>query len=106
MATSAQSMFSALRVTRAAHLDDVAKVHVRALDPKVEGDRNYGVSVPMQYNDAIDIARKNFRDAFEKGVLKPGNQPSEVVEWDARGTESAFGIKFKGFEEMVVDVVS
>ncbi|KAF1953319.1 NAD(P)-binding protein [Byssothecium circinans] len=98
--------FAGTRTTGAAHIRDVATVHVRALEQKIEGNRNYGVTVPMMYNKAIDIAKKHFPEAFEKGTLQPGDQPSEVVEWDAKETENLFDLKFKDFEQMIVEVVS
>ncbi|KAF1978043.1 NAD(P)-binding protein [Bimuria novae-zelandiae CBS 107.79] len=80
--------------------------HVRALDEDIKENCNLGVSVPMQYNDAVPIARKHFPEAFERGLLLPGEQPSEAVVWNASATEAMLDMKFKGFEEMVVDVVS
>lgn len=100
-------VFSGTRTAGAAHLDDVTKVHVKMLDLSVPGNTSYGVSINMQYNDAISIAKKHFPDAFEKGVFTDkGDQPSETVQWDASETEEALSVRFKGYEQMVVDVVS
>lgn len=61
----------------------------------------------MQYDATISIAKTYFSEAFSNGTYsEQGNQPSEVVQWDMRATEEAFGFKFKYFENMVVDVVS
>jgi hypothetical protein len=94
------------RITGVAHLDDVSAVHVRALDSSIRGNSVYGVSVSAKYNNAIDIARKHFPAAFDRGIFTPGDQPSEIIEWNSADTEKSFGTKLKGFEEMVVDVLA
>ncbi|KAF2651003.1 cinnamoyl-CoA reductase [Lophiostoma macrostomum CBS 122681] len=94
------------RITGVAHLDDVAAVHVCALDQSIKGNSIYGVSVSAEYNKAIAITRNHFPDAFEKGIFADGDQPSEIIEWNATDTETKLGMKFKRFEEMVVDVVA
>lgn len=122
MAMSAQQMFQSSngvllmllqgrkfpidRITGVAHLDDVAAVHVRALDRSVKGNSIYGVSISAKYNSAIEIAQKHFLGAFERGIFAPGDQPSEVIEWDSTATENIFDIRFKDFVDMVVDVVA
>ena len=88
------------------HVDDVAYVHIAALDPKIEGNQNFGVNSNgvdgIQWDDAIDIVKKHFPKEVEKGVFPlGGSQKSNLVKFDATRTEEVFGFKFKSFEEQI-----
>lgn len=99
--------FQGSRTAGAAHIEDVSRVHIRALDPDIPGNAAYGVTTPMEYDAAILIAKTHFPEAFADGTFNmDGSQPSEVVHWDAKVTEKVFGITFKSYEMMVVDVVT
>ena len=97
------------------HPSDVAYSHVASLalpqtDHPLPRMLNFGVSnsLPAQYewNDVISIAKKLFPDAIEEGLLPlSGSVKSIALPFDASKTEEMFGIKLKGFEEMVVDAV-
>ncbi|TFB00470.1 hypothetical protein CCMA1212_007711 [Trichoderma ghanense] len=94
------------------HLDDVARLHVLALDPKVEGNQDFLAGShslePFDWRDSIDIIKKHFPQAVADGVFK-----FEAVEQlvtlkaqvDSTKAEKLFGFKFKRFEEQVVSVV-
>ena len=97
--------FEAPRLAGAAHIDDVSRVHVLALDEKIKGGQDFGVTVPMVYDDIFDIVKKHFPRAFNDGTFTRGHQPSLGVNWDASKTEEVFGLKFKSYENMVVDFV-
>jgi nucleoside-diphosphate-sugar epimerase len=90
------------------HVDDVAVVHIASLDPKIEGNRNFGVNSDIngvQWDDALGIVKKHFPEAVEKGVFPlGGTQTSLPTSFDASKTESVLGIKFRGFEEMIVSL--
>jgi nucleoside-diphosphate-sugar epimerase len=91
------------------HVDDVAFVHVAALKPEVKGNRNFGVNYlgdsPVQWDEAIDIVKKHFPKEVEKGVFPLGGSvPSLPTHFDASKTEQTFGIKFKNYEEAVVNL--
>jgi nucleoside-diphosphate-sugar epimerase len=93
------------------HIDDVAAVHVAALDPKIEGNRNFGISnninEDIKFDDAKEIVKDRFPEAVEKGVFTlTGSAPNTKLPFDATKTEEVFGMKFKGFDEAVVDMVS
>lgn len=95
----------------ACHIDDVAHVHVAALDPKIQGNRNFGISNDLRehvrFDDAKDIVRDRFPEAVQRGVFSlKGSAPTTPLPFDARATEEVFGVRFKSFEEAVVDMVS
>ncbi|KIW23252.1 uncharacterized protein PV07_11464 [Cladophialophora immunda] len=92
------------------HVDDVAYVHIASLDPKVQGNHNFGVNYDVngvKWDDAIDIVKTHFTAAVEKGVIPlGGSQSSLPMPFDASKTEEALGIKFKDFEEQIVSLAS
>lgn len=91
------------------HVDDVAFVHIASLDPKIDGNRNFGVEYrgdkPVEWDDAIDIVKRHFPEEVKKGVFPLGGSlKSFPLPFDARKTEETFGIKFKSYEEQVVSI--
>lgn len=91
-------------------VDDVAQVHVSALDPKVEGNQAFVVTSDgvdgAQWEDAIETVRKYFPEALSDGRLKSnGKQPTAVVRVDAGKTEKTFGIHLTSFENQVKSLV-
>ncbi|OQU97407.1 hypothetical protein CLAIMM_03340 [Cladophialophora immunda] len=91
------------------HIDDVAFVHVAALDPKITENQNFGVnytsSNPINWDDAIDIVKRHFPQEVEAGVFPLGGTlPSVHVPFDASKTEKTLGLKFKGYEEQIVNL--
>lgn len=92
------------RLAGAAHVDDVAKVHVLSLDKEKAERQDFGVTAPVVYDDAFDIVKKHFPREVDEGVFKQGSQPSLPINWNAEKTENVFGFKFKTYEDMVLDV--
>ncbi|KAJ9605711.1 hypothetical protein H2200_009560 [Cladophialophora chaetospira] len=93
------------------HVDDVAVVHVKALNAEVKGHQNFGVTFDgpnvIEWNDAQGIVKKKLPELVEKGVFPlGGNVVSPPLPYVAAKTEQALGIKFKSFEEMIVDLAS
>jgi len=91
------------------HIDDVARIHIDALKPSVPGNRNYlcssGGVAGTTWEDAKDIARRNFGKAVEDGSLPlAGSQPTRPIKFDTSETEEMFGWKFASFEEQVKSV--
>ncbi|KAL6851847.1 NAD(P)-binding protein [Trichoderma novae-zelandiae] len=91
-------------------VDDVAKIHVLALDPTIPGNQAFlAVADDVDgkpWDDAIMIIRENFPEAVEKGLLKTtGKQPTITVRVDAKKTEETFGFKFAGFDQQVKSLV-
>ncbi|KIW65725.1 hypothetical protein PV04_07952 [Phialophora macrospora] len=89
------------------HLDDVAFLHIAALDPKVQGNKNFGANYDVngvKWDEAIDIVKKHFPTEVEKGVFPLGGSlPSLPMPFDASESENFFGFKFKDFETQIVD---
>jgi nucleoside-diphosphate-sugar epimerase len=89
------------------HNDDVAKVHIRALNPKVPGNTSYIVSRPSCWNSVKIIAPKCFPEAVLCGKLPLTGSVSTIsIDIDTRKTEEIFNIEFRKFEEQVEDVLS
>ncbi|KAL9625661.1 MAG: hypothetical protein Q9160_000375 [Pyrenula sp. 1 TL-2023] len=90
------------------HVNDVAKMHVRALDPAVAGGQFFlGVSngSRTRWDDAEEIVRRNFPDAVAKGLFPfGGEQPTKILNVDNTLTQKALGIEFLGYEEQVKSV--
>ncbi|KIW69903.1 hypothetical protein PV04_02220 [Phialophora macrospora] len=93
------------------HVDDVAFVHVAALDPEISGHRNFGVAYNgpdgIEWDAAIEIVKRRLPELVERGVFPLGGTVvTQKVPFDASKTERALGIKFKTFEDMIVDVAN
>jgi hypothetical protein len=92
------------------YVNDVAKIQVMSLDPKIKGNQNFVISghglEGIIWDDAIEIAKKNFPEAVEKGVLKlGGTQPTKKLLLDSSRTEEVLGFKLAGYEEQVKSVL-
>lgn len=93
-------------------VDDVAKVEVLALDPKLakNGDNFIAAGSPsgmsIEWNDVTQIVGKLFPDAVKSGILPlGGDQESISVSYDVSKTEEAFGFKFAGLETQVKSLI-
>ena len=91
------------------HVNDVAKVHVLSLDPKIEGNQNLGVQTGgtdgVVWGDCIDIVKKRFPEAVKDGRLPAtGTQPTRKVKYDTSRTEKVLGISFQSYEDALVSV--
>jgi nucleoside-diphosphate-sugar epimerase len=91
------------------HVDDVAFMHVKGLDPKVPAGSYIGNSddyAGTVWQNATRIAAEHFPKAVEKGFLpNNGLQPTRKLRVDAKKTEEVMGVKFLSFEEQVKSVV-
>jgi hypothetical protein len=96
-------------------LDDVAKVHVLALDKKVlDGDKpiydhfltSSGGENGTTFDNAIEIVRKNFPKQTKQGLFPlTDTQPAKRLPIDSSRREAVFRIKLAWFEEQVNSVV-
>ncbi|EGX93468.1 3-beta hydroxysteroid dehydrogenase/isomerase, putative [Cordyceps militaris CM01] len=92
------------------HIDDVAKLHVLALDPAISDHQSYLASNPasIEWAESFDIVKRRFPDEYAAGLFKfdsiprPESGPFPV---DSSKATRTFNIKFKNFEEQVVSVV-
>ncbi|GJC85650.1 putative uncharacterized oxidoreductase C513.07 [Colletotrichum liriopes] len=86
-------------------VNDVAAVHVRALSPSTFGKQGYFLGRPVSMEDARDIAKKNFPQAFANGVFSDtGVQPTVDIPTDTSEGEKLLGREFVSGEDMVRDV--
>jgi nucleoside-diphosphate-sugar epimerase len=92
------------------HVHDVARLHVEALNPKIEGNQSFlAVSEGERgtvWEEAIEIVKRNFPEAVKKGILaNDGKAATKRTKVDASRTEKVFGWKFQSYEEQVTSVV-
>jgi len=89
------------------HLEDVARIHVQALDvDQVPGNSSYILSQSTEWEDVTEIVGRCFPDAVRKGLLpNSGEGLSHPIFVDAGRTEEVFGLRFRGLEEQVRSVV-
>ncbi|KAH7243030.1 hypothetical protein B0J15DRAFT_566053 [Fusarium solani] len=85
---------------------DVARAHVRALDPDIKGNQSFILSTEVNWEDTIPIAKKYFPGAFATGLFKEGSpQPTLPISWDCSKTLEVLGIELATYEAMVKEVV-
>ncbi|KAH8893892.1 NAD(P)-binding protein [Thozetella sp. PMI_491] len=88
------------------HVDDVARAHLKSLDPNVLGNQSYILSQTATWNDAKDIARQEFPNAWEARLLVAnGNVDTTVIPIDASETEATFAFQFASFRDQVKSTV-
>ena len=89
-------------------VDDIAKMHVLALDPKVPGGQFFlGVSEDSntKWEDAFGVVKRNFPEAVADGTFPlGGSNPTKRLIFDNEYTKTTLGIEFAGFEEQVKSV--
>ncbi|UKZ82668.1 hypothetical protein TrVFT333_010462 [Trichoderma virens FT-333] len=93
------------------HVDDVALMHVRSLDPAVPGNEDYLANSHslqrVQWDQSFDIVKKHYPKECAEGIFKvdaaerPKTQKAMV---DSTKAEQAFGITFKSFEEQILSI--
>jgi nucleoside-diphosphate-sugar epimerase len=88
------------------HLEDVARVHVQALDGLVPGNASYILSQYTEWDEVTEIVSRNFPDAIKKGILpNSGSASTHPVFIDSSLAEEIFGFQHRGLEEQVKSVV-
>jgi nucleoside-diphosphate-sugar epimerase len=89
-----------------AHIDDVAEVHLKVLglDPAAGTPKDFGVCTNVDYSTAFDYVEKDFPKAVADGTFARGKLPTLPISYDSSETERTFGIKFRTFENAVVDL--
>lgn len=91
------------------HVEDVAKMHVLALDPKVPGNQAFvassdGVTCPA-WEDAFSIVEEEFPEAVRDGKLKTtGKQPTFTLRIDSQKTRDVLALDYVPFRVQVKDV--
>ena len=86
-------------------VDDIAKMHVLALDPKISGGQIFlGVSENsnIRWEDSVDIVKKHFPKAVENGTFPLGGEnPTTRLIFDNEYTKRTLGITFASYEDQV-----
>lgn len=88
------------------HIDDVARIHVEALnETKLPTAADFLLMSPNDWSETSEIATKLFPSEVENGVLKLNGKRSNVdVKMDNSETVKVFG-ELKGFDEMIKSLV-
>ncbi|KAG6240617.1 hypothetical protein E4U24_006415 [Claviceps purpurea] len=92
------------------HLDDVAELHVRALDENLTTGNETIIAAagPMRWSDCFDIVQRRFPKECAEGVfpfddvLRPS---TSAVNVDNSKAKRLLGREFKTYEEQVISVV-
>ncbi|TID14260.1 NAD dependent epimerase/dehydratase [Venturia nashicola] len=88
------------------HLEDVARVHVQALDQIVPGNQFYILSQETEWSCVCHVVDEAFSEAVESRLLPNcGSAETHEVLVDSSLTEAIFGFKHKALEEQVKSVV-
>ncbi|KAJ4395631.1 hypothetical protein N0V85_006483 [Neurospora sp. IMI 360204] len=88
------------------HVQDVARVHVEALSPKILGDQSFILGEQVRWTEAIDIAEKEFPELFASKLLTTSGYYQTVsIPIDTSLTMDIFGMDFIGFADQVKSVV-
>ena len=89
-------------------VNDVAKIHVLALDPKIPGGQFFlavSEGSNTKWEDSIDIVKKHFPKAVASGIFPlTGKNPTKRLIFDTKYTERTLGVEFASFEEQVKSV--
>lgn len=98
------------------YINDVARVHVKALDSTILPDNektiydsfmvSSGGLDGTNFDDAIEIYKKYFDGQVSKELFPlTGTQPTKPFKLDSERTEKVFGLKFADYETQVKSVV-
>ncbi|RYN45659.1 hypothetical protein AA0118_g12782 [Alternaria tenuissima] len=93
-------------IAHVVHIDDVARIHVAALDTKkVPGNRSFLLQSSdggkVVFEDALVVAKDKFGDAIEEGLLPLGGTLGSLpINVDSKETEEVFG-PLKTYKEAV-----
>ena len=89
-------------------VDDVALMHVLALDPMVPGNislaANSGGKGYVTLEEAVEIVKRRFPEAVADGRLRPtGKMTSREMTFDGTRSEKILGFKFRSYETQIVE---
>ncbi|KAE8347043.1 hypothetical protein BDV24DRAFT_147159 [Aspergillus arachidicola] len=87
------------------HIDDLADVHLKVLglEPGPDTPSNFGACTNIDYSVIFEHVKKAFPKAVADGTFKRGNLATLPISYDSSETEKVLGIKFRSFEDAVVD---
>lgn len=95
------------------HVADLAKLHILALNSKIEGNQNFvcaynGMS-KVQWSEAQDVVKRHFSSEIEQGLFKIG-EPQPTIDLLVDGSKlervlgKTAGFEYKSYAYMVKDV--
>ncbi|KAJ4250991.1 hypothetical protein NW762_011641 [Fusarium torreyae] len=85
---------------------DVARAHVKVLDPSVEGNQSFVMNTEAKWEDTIPIIKKYFPEAFDSGFFKERRpQPTIPVKWDSSKVKDVLKIELASYDALVKEVV-
>ena len=92
-----------------AHVNDVARVHVSSLDPKIAGNQSFILSNSgeegQSWDDVFPIVEKNYPEEVKKGIFKDnGAWTAGPVKTENKKTEESFGFQHATLEECVKSI--
>ncbi|KAH8806109.1 hypothetical protein F5884DRAFT_903033 [Xylogone sp. PMI_703] len=92
------------------HLEDVAKLHVQALNPAIKGNQYFMATAHspdgVEWGSVVEIVKRRYPKEAAEGLFKlDAPLSTDWVKSDSSHTEKTFGFKFKTFEEAIVSVV-
>ncbi|TEA03248.1 putative uncharacterized oxidoreductase [Colletotrichum sidae] len=84
---------------------DVADAHVSALSKSIAGNRSFLLSQHVDFDEARQLAKKHFPEAFAKGVFSENSkQPTVSIPTDATEGEKLLGRMYENTESVVTEV--
>ncbi|KAK8023920.1 reductase [Apiospora rasikravindrae] len=86
---------------------DVARAHVRALDPDVKGNQSFVLNTDARWEDTVHIAKTHFPGSFESNLFRPGGPKWSTVplKWDTAKVRDVLGMELATYDAMVKEVV-
>ncbi|KAJ4314658.1 hypothetical protein N0V84_008785 [Fusarium piperis] len=81
---------------------DCAQAHLLALQPSIQGGQAFIAGQLERLEDANDIARKHFPEAFTKGIFSDTcRQATTRIPQNADTAETVLGLKLQSFDNVV-----
>ncbi|KAK8073956.1 hypothetical protein PG994_004855 [Apiospora phragmitis] len=86
---------------------DVARAHVRALDPDIKGSQSFVLNIDARWEDTVPIAKAHITQAFGSGLFHPASPKWTTVplKWDTTKVRDVLGIELATYDVMVKEVV-
>ncbi|KAK7946425.1 NAD(P)-binding protein [Apiospora aurea] len=86
---------------------DVARAHVRALDPIVKGTQSFVLNTDARWEDTVPITKAHFPDPFDSGVFWPGGPKWFTVplRWDTTKVRDVLGVELATYDAKIKEVV-
>ncbi|KAG0652321.1 Ketoreductase CTB6, partial [Hyphodiscus hymeniophilus] len=92
------------------HIDDVALLHVKSLDPAIKGNQYFMVTAEgpdgPTWAEALNIVKRHYpKEVYASAFHFDTPASTAHIKTDSSHTEKTFGMKFKTLEQATVDLV-